>query len=240
MWPFTSAQAGFSESIPPQPEHLAPQALPLQPIEELSTTQDAQPLTITGWPDSRLSIQFPIRAALVMGTAFVSGFGLGSSQGGTKAAFRYRAENAHRLPQTQTGWYLYQKSKNYHAMLGGVREGCRFGAICTGWATLFMVTEEMVDLSRSRLLARRGDDVASGQRDAASTVIAGTSLAGIYSWKRGLDHFATVRTAKTALKFSLMYGLVQDLFATVRGEPPAYVTWMKRKIYPDTDTENSG
>lgn len=162
--------------------------------------------------------------------SFTCGFLLGSSQGAQKGAYRYRAENAHRLPTTQTGWFLYQKSKNYHAMLGGVKEGAKFGSICMGWATLFMVTEEMVDLSRARLLARGDEDVATGQRDAGSTVIAGMSLAGIYSWRRGLDHFAAARTAKTALKFSIMYGLVQDLTATLRGNPPAYVKWLKRKI----------
>lgn len=242
MWPFTSTQSGFSEPTLPHPEHLTSQAPSSQTIQHMSALpiKEVLPNTLTGWPDARLGMQFVLRGPLVMATSFVCGFALGSSQGGTKSAYRYRAENAHRLPQTQTGWYLYQKSKNYHAMLGGVTEGCRFGAICTGWATLFMVTEEMVDLSRSRLLARRGDDVASGQRDAASTVIAGTSLAGIYSWKRGLDHFATVRTAKTAFKFSLMYGLVQDLFSTIKGEPPAYVAWMKRKIYPGTDADNVG
>lgn len=166
--------------------------------------------------------------------SFACGFTLGSSQGATKGAYRYRAENAHRLPTTQTGWFLYQKSKNYHAMLAGVKEGSRFGALCMGWATLFMVTEEMVDLSRTRLLARRDEDVATGQRDAGSTVIAGMTLAGFYSWKRGLDHFAAARTAKTAFKFSLAYGLVQDLMATVRGNPPAYVAWMKRKIFGNT------
>jgi hypothetical protein len=163
--------------------------------------------------------------------SFACGFTLGSSHGAQKGAYRYRAENAHRLPTTQTGWFLYQKSKNYHAMLAGVKEGTKFGSICMGWATLFMVTEEMVDLSRARLLARGDDDVATGQRDAGSTVVAGLSLAGIYSWKKGLDHFAAVRTARTALKFSVMYGLVQDLAATLRGNPPGYISWLRRKIF---------
>jgi hypothetical protein len=115
-------------------------------------------------------------------------------------------------------------------MLGGIREGARFGSVCTGWATLFMVTEEMVDLSRARLLARGDDDIATGQRDFGSTVIAGMTLAGIYSWKRGLDHFAAASTASRALRVSLMYGLLQDLLASVRGNPPTYVSWIRRKI----------
>ncbi|EXJ83515.1 hypothetical protein A1O1_07138 [Capronia coronata CBS 617.96] len=196
------------------------------------------PTTFTGWPNERLSIPLVLRAPTLMIASFACGFTLGSSQGATKGAYRYRAENAHRLPTTQTGWFLYQKSKNYHAMLAGVKEGGRFGAICMGWATLFMITEEMVDLSRTRLLARKGEDVATGQRDAGSTVIAGMTLAGFYSWKRGLDHFASARTARTAFKFSLAYGLIQDLMATVRGNPPAYVTWIKRKIFPTANVDN--
>jgi hypothetical protein len=162
--------------------------------------------------------------------SFACGFSLGASQGATKGAYRYRAENAHRLPTTQTGWFLYQKSKNYHAMLGGIKEGAKFGSVCTGWATLFMVTEEMVDLSRARLFARGDDDVATGQRDFGSTVIAGMTVAGIYSWKRGLDHFAAAGIARSALRLSLAYGVIQDLAASLRGNPPAYISWLKKKV----------
>src|SRR5882757_3636010 len=182
MWPFKSSQSEKKDEAsilsapqsaisiqPPTPEALHPEK------------EQETPITFTGWPNERLSIPFILRAPTLMIASFVTGFSLGASQGSTKAAYRYRAENAHRLPTTQTGWFLYQKSKNYHAMLGGVKEGVRFGSICTGWATLFMVTEEMVDLSRARLLARGDDDIATGQRDAGSTIIAGMSLAGIYS-----------------------------------------------------------
>jgi hypothetical protein len=166
-----------------------------------------------------------------MMVSFITGFSLGASQGSTKAAYRYRAENAHRLPITQTGWFLYQKSKNYHAMLGGVKEGVKFGSVCTGWATLFMLTEEMVDQSRARLFARAEEDLAVGQRDFGSTVTAGMTVAGIYSWKRGLDVFAAAATARVALKSSLAFGLAQDLLAIARGNPPAYVSWIKRKAF---------
>ena len=121
-----------------------------------------------------------------------------------------------------------------------MKEGARFGLVCMGWATLFMVTEEMVDLSRGRLLARGDDDVAPGQRDAGSTIIAGMSLAGIYSWRVGMDHFGAARTARTALKFSIMYGLAQDLTAVLRGNPPAYVSWLKRKTFWSDCADNVG
>jgi len=47
-------------------------------------------------------------------------------------------------------------------MLDGVKEGTKFGSIYTGWATLFMVTKAIVDLSRARLLARGDNDIATG------------------------------------------------------------------------------
>jgi hypothetical protein len=125
-------------------------------------TQQDVPASFTGWPDERLSIPFALRAPTLMMVSFFCGFAPGSSPGATKEAFRYRAENTHRLPTTQTEWFLYQKSKKYHSMLDGVKEGTKFGSIYTGWATLFMVTKAIVDLSRVRLLARGDNDIATG------------------------------------------------------------------------------
>lgn len=241
MWPFKSSQAAIKDDtpVPPVlPPEIPTQTAPLQ-ASKPEKAQD-EPIAMTGWPNERLSIPFVLRAPTLMIGSFVCGFSLGASQGATKAAYRYRAENSHRLPTTQTGWFLYQKSKNYHAMLGGIKEGTKFGSICTGWATLFMVTEEMVDLSRSRLLATGDDDVVSGQRDVGSTVIAGMSLAGIYSWKKGFDHFAAAHTARSALRISLAYGLAQDLVASLRGNPPAYIAWLKRKILSTEDGARIG
>lgn len=231
MWPFNSAQidqendtlvnSPLLSDVAVQPPSHEP-----APVREEEDT----PVGFTGWPNERLSIPLVLRAPTLMLASFTCGFTLGASQGATKGAYRYRAENAHRLPTTQTGWFLYQKSKNYHAMLGGMKEGVRFGSICTGWATLFMMTEEMVDLSRARLFARGDDDIATGQRDFGSTVIAGMTLAGLYSWKRGLDHYAAAGTARSALRISLAYGLTQDLIASIRGNPPAYVSWLGKKI----------
>ncbi len=81
------------------------------------------------------------------------------------------------------------------------------------------------------MFARGEDDVAPGQRDAASTVVAAMSTAGIYSWKKGLDKFTAARTAKTALKYSFIYGIIQDLAASLRGNQPAYIDWMWRKTF---------
>ena len=234
MWPFKTPGLEHLDQAPTNPSILP--VLPVKPTQEPmplpagSAQKEDTLIKFAGWPNERLSIPVALRAPTLMIFSFACGASIGVSTGALRSSYRYRAENAHRLPTTQTGWFLYQKSKNYHAMLGGIREGVRFGSICTGWATLFMATEEMVDLSRARLFARGDDDVATGQRDFGSTVIAGMTLAGIYSWKRGLDHFTAAGIASRALKVSLAYGLVQDLAASARGNPPAYVSWLMQKI----------
>ncbi|RKO97772.1 hypothetical protein CAUPRSCDRAFT_1779, partial [Caulochytrium protostelioides] len=64
---------------------------------------------------------------------FLSGFAVGSRARGK----RFLAENAHRLPTTQGGWYVYHQEKK-SAMIrsgarSGVRMGLRFGAALGGW-----------------------------------------------------------------------------------------------------------
>lgn len=238
MWPFSQAAAAkddpstgvLNATVSPSstPKHHVVQAATGGPLPHPSLHDDA-PITVTGWPNERLGIPLAFRAPILLGGSFFCGFTLGSAQGGTMAGFRFRAENAHRLPTTQTGWFLYQKSKNYHVMLGGVKEGVKFGSVIIAWTTLFMATEEIMDQSRSKLFARTGEETAPGQRDAANTVIAAMTVAGAYSWKKGLDTFAAARTAKMALKYSVLYGLAQDITATLRGDRPAYISWLARK-----------
>lgn len=233
MWPFTSAKE-HSDNTPFECAEPLGRGGSISNEELPQTLEDPSPETwpgITGHPDERLSIPVILRAPLLLCSSATVGFSLGAAHGGPIAAYRYRAENAHRLPTTQTGWYLYHKSKNYHSILGGVREGVKLGGVLCGWATIFMCCEEVVDRSRGRMFARGEDDVAPGQRDAASTVVAAMSTAGIYSWKKGLDKFTAARTAKTALKYSFIYGIIQDLAASLRGNQPAYIDWMWRKTF---------
>jgi hypothetical protein len=228
MWPFTSVKSTATEASPGQRE-ITDSILPKDASSTLNELEFQKIPAITGYANERLSIPFIVRAPLLLTSSFIVGFSLGAAHGGPIAAYRYRAENAHRLPTTQTGWYLYHKSKNYHSIVGGVKEGVKLGGVLCGWATVFMCCEEVVDRSRGRLFAKGDDDVANGQRDAASTVVAAMSTAGIYSWKNGLDKYTAARTVKTALKYSLLYGIVQDLAASLRGNRPAYIDWAWEK-----------
>lgn len=234
MWPFAPKAPGQDEND--RLIRAAKQELQARKRDAADTPEatfvppgaEAEPGVLelfTGYNGERLGMPLAVRVPLLMITSFGAGFLLGAGHGGPKAGDRYRAENAHRLPVTKNGWYLYHKSKNYHAIIGGVTSGVKLGAVLTGWASLFMATEEVVDRARERLFAREGPNgevLATGQRDAASTVVAAMSTAGIYSWRRGLDHFTAARTARMTLKYSLAFGLLQDALSSMRGSRPAY------------------
>ncbi len=136
---------------------------PLEPGEAHTPTY-ANPPSF----ESRLSTPFGIRFPAATGVAFITGLSLGLSHGAKTAGLRFRAENSHRFPTTSTGWYLYHKSKNYHVMLGGIKEGLKMGSKIAFWAGGFFLVEEAVDRLR-------------GTKDFVSTVVAGLSISGGFS-----------------------------------------------------------
>jgi len=122
--------------------------------------------------DSRFSLPFHIRLPFATSLSFIVGMGLGVSHGSHLAGLRFRAENAHRLPTTPTGWYLYHKSKNYQRAYGGVIEGFRMGGRVSIWTAGFFGIEEMLDRYR-------------GTKDFLNTVLASLSMAGAFSaWSK--------------------------------------------------------
>lgn len=124
---------------------------------------DAQP---------RLSLPTPARITMGSAASALIGFSLGATQGGQSAQLRFRAEHAHKMPDSTAGWYLYHKSKNYHAMQGGIGEGFRM-AVRTGiWSFMALSLESTVDRCR-------------GTTDMLSTVIATLTVAGAFSiWRK--------------------------------------------------------
>jgi hypothetical protein len=118
--------------------------------------------------NSRFSLPFGARLPIAASLSFLVGMGLGVSHGSQVAGLRFRAENAHRLPTSPTGWYLYHKSKNYHMAFGGVKEGLKMGAKVSFWTIGFFYIEDMFDRYR-------------GTKDFLNTVIASLSVAGAFS-----------------------------------------------------------
>ena len=187
--------------------------------------------------EHRLSVPFFIRLPTATAGAFLTGMALGLSHGSKTAGLRFRAENSHRFPTTSAGWYLYHKSKNYHAMLGGIKEGTKMGYRISFWTGSFFLVEEAVDQLR-------------GTKDFLSTVVAGLSISGGFSawsmcsiwepksqWEyqltmTGTDRFplpTAARTSKVGLIAGLSYGLVQDALGLARGRQLGYVDFLLGK-----------
>lgn len=126
--------------------------------------------------DSRMGFPFALRLPLATAMSFVAGMSLGLSHGSQNIGYRFRAENAHRLPTTPTGWYLYHKSKNYQMAFGGVKEGLKMGARVSIWTAGFVSIEDMFDRYR-------------GTKDFLNTVVASLSVAGMFSlWSTYAAH----------------------------------------------------
>lgn len=196
---------------------------------------------------NRLSLAFPTRLTLCSLAASTSGFFLGAAKGMRDSELRFRAENAHRLPRTTTGWYLYHKSKNYNALLGGIKEGAKMAGRMTAWGAVFCGMEEGVDRGRARIVrvyrntlgrpyeigeeedAMRLSQVA-GNRDFLSTGFAGLGVGGVFAaWNRMPLPTAT-RLMKMGMKYGLLWGLVQDAVNVIKGRRLGYVEFVKRVV----------
>ncbi|KAK5122555.1 hypothetical protein LTR85_003818 [Meristemomyces frigidus] len=185
---------------------------------------------------SRLSIPFAFRLPLATTIASFAGFLLGISHGTTEAGLRFRAENAHRFPTTQTGWYLYHKSKNYHILLGGIKEGLKMAGKQAVWVGVFFGMEECIDRGRAGVVrqwkgfrgASEEERMIAGNRDFVSSVLAGLGTAGAFSaWNR-FPVPTAARVAKMGAKVGLGFGLLQDLTSLLRGRRLGYVEFVKR------------
>ena len=150
---------------------------------------------------------------------------------------QFRAENSHRFPSSSKGWYLYHKSKNYNSMVGGIKEGLKLGSRVAIWAGLFFYFEEIVDQMRA-------------QRDALSTVVAGLTVAGIFSVKSKSSRFfdpvmhhksdslllgrfplkTAARTTRIGLYSGLAFGLFEDILSLSRGRRLAYVETIRDTV----------
>lgn len=120
------------------------------------------------WRESRLSLPPMVRIPGAALAAFGLGFTLGIAHGSQMAGLRFRAEHAHKLPTTTTGWYLYHKSKNYHLMFGGLKEGFRNGMRLSLITSSIFLTENLFDVYR-------------GSKDMFNTIAASLAVASGFS-----------------------------------------------------------
>ncbi|KAJ9621859.1 hypothetical protein H2203_006739 [Taxawa tesnikishii (nom. ined.)] len=199
------------------------------------------PVPITSTPgNDRLSIPYMLRLPTAILFSSFSGFLLGAAHGGSTSALRFRAENAHRLPTSQVGWYLYHKSKNYHVMLGGIKEGLRMGFKVGFWSGSFFAMEEAEGEERELGLEKmEGEDEVWVQRDFLSSVVAALGTAGGFSaWNR-FPVPTAARTATIALKLGLGFGLAQDALSLMRGRRLGYIEVTRKFIFGKREEEKA-
>jgi hypothetical protein len=118
--------------------------------------------------NSRLSMMAPTRILLAAVSSFGVGASMGVAQGSKMAGLRFRAEHAHKLPTTPTGWFMYHKSKNYNMAKGAVNHGLKMGCRVSFWTTAMFVVEDMYDEYRQ-------------SKDLMNTVLACLTVAGGFS-----------------------------------------------------------
>ncbi|KAL2270720.1 hypothetical protein VTJ83DRAFT_91 [Remersonia thermophila] len=166
---------------------------------------------------SRLSLPAPIRIPIATTLSYLTGFILGTAQGSKMAGLRFRAEHAHKLPTSTTGWYLYHKSKNYQMAYGGIKEGFKMGFKVSFWTTAMFALEQMFDTYR-------------GTADMLNTITSCVTVAGGFSLWNRFSLPMTARTTKAALVAGLVYGGLQDVLGVVRGRPIRYVDWIRTQL----------
>ncbi|KAF2720927.1 hypothetical protein K431DRAFT_225412 [Polychaeton citri CBS 116435] len=197
-------------------------------------------MTTIDFSNQRLSIPFVLRMPLAMTVGSFSGFALGAAHGGQEASLRFRAENAHRLPSNQAGWYLYHKSKNYNRALGAVKEGLRMALRQAVWVGVFFGMEEGVDRFRAGVVRRwrnsRGSEKdVVGSNDFFSSLLAGLGTAGAFSTWNRLPVPTAARVAKLGAKAGLVFGLVQDVLRVAQGRRVGYVEFVSKHLFGKRD-----
>ncbi|CAN8101500.1 unnamed protein product [Discula destructiva] len=178
---------------------------------------------------SRLNMEPTSRLILAASTSLAVGGVLGLRQGSTMAGFKFRAEHAHKLPTTPTGWFMYHKSKNYTMARAGLIEGGKMGVKVAFVTTSMFLIEDLYDEYRQT-------------KDFINTTLASLTVAGAFSLWNRFSLPMTARTTKTALVVGLVYGGLQDIAGAARGRPIGYIDWTRRKLglkYSGSDSDGA-
>ncbi|KAI9670183.1 MAG: hypothetical protein M1831_006395 [Alyxoria varia] len=231
----------------PQPTHSS-----LPPSSEESEPETTTPPPHPYTPRERFHLRPLSRYTLATLLSTTCGFTLGVSQGGRGSALRFRAENSHRMPTSQRGWFLYHKHKNWVVMRDAIREGFRMGFRVLPWTVGFFVLEEAVDQTRApvrvdavmfgegdaeagpgEVEGKRGEEwrrEVEGRQDFLSTMVAGVGTAGGFSLWNRLPIPTAARMAKFGLGAGLGFGLAQDAIHLLQGQRLAYVDGLKQLL----------
>jgi hypothetical protein len=120
--------------------------------------------------NERLSMRPADRISLGIVSGLLAGMCVGFMRGYQMADLRFRAENAHRMPKSEKGWFFYHRSKTHYSVLAGMKLSAKTGSVFALMSGMFLILEDQLD------------NIRGGQsKDCISTTIAGTMAGGLYS-----------------------------------------------------------
>ncbi|KAL1918898.1 uncharacterized protein VTP21DRAFT_2279 [Calcarisporiella thermophila] len=141
------------------------------------------------------------------------GLSTGGYVGGRQSALQFLAENAHRLPRTIDGWYLYHKRKNYKVLWGGLKMGLRHAKrnaiLCAG----FEVAEAALDRWRD-------------EADALNSIVAGAGTGFAFSLINKFSKQGSKHAVVLGAILGLLTGGLNDF--THWNENITYRRWLRK------------
>jgi hypothetical protein len=202
----------FDLKIRVQHEQPKPPAVATAPTEPspAETTPEPRPEVIVDH-NNRLSRPGGARLAFYFTNSLAVFWVIGFLRARRFAAHQFLAENSHRLPTSDAGWYLYHRAKNYQVVWRGIKGGMKTGFTGAGMAFLYGFMEEFWD-----------QDVRGGKVDAGGSLFAGTVTAGAFAMTKKVRRRQAWRYLRVGMGLGLMSGILQDLLRWSRGAPPWY------------------
>jgi hypothetical protein len=174
---------------------------------------------------NRLSRPGPARITFYFTNALAIFWVIGFLRARRFAAHQFLAENSHRLPTSDAGWYLYHRAKNYRVLWRGFTGGIKYGLAGGACAFVYGFTEEAWD-----------QGVRGGKVDAIGSVVAGTTVAGVFAFVRRMRMRPTLRCLRVGAGLGFVSGVAQDLLRWSRGAPPWYVEELRARRLGETVT----
>lgn len=165
--------------------------------------------------NNRLSRPGPARIVFYFTNALGIFWVIGFLRARRLTAHQFLAENSHRLPTSDAGWYLYHRAKNYRVLWQGFKGGVKYGFAGGAFAFFYGFVEEAWD-----------QGVRKGKVDASGSLVAGTATATVFAMTKGMGLRQTWRCLRVGMGLGLMSGVVQDLLRWGQGAPPWYVEYL--------------
>lgn len=123
--------------------------------------------------NERASLDPISRTLAIAMTASMVGVIIGGQREWQRAALRFRAEHAHRMPTSQKDWFFFQRAKSNYAMAAAMATAPKLGLKLAAATVGLVVMEEAIDNVRG-----------NKSKDLFSSVGASLSAAGVFSlWR---------------------------------------------------------